>query len=503
MAAPSSVIERERKYEIEAGSGVPRLVGVAGVAVQDDPVEHILDASYYDTGTFRLARSGITLRRRVGGHDAGWHLKLPVSADERQELQLPLGGDPNKVPGRLRRLVRAYTLGEKLVPIAHLRTDRFAHRLADGDGRTVAILTDDHVTGEAGGESARLDEWRELELELDPATDPGRLEEFDRALAEAGASASPWPSKLRRLIGDRVPAPPHGRKKPKAGEVVVTSLREHYARLRRADVGVRLDVEDSVHQMRVATRKLRSALRTFESIVDVPGPLAAELKWLGQELAPARDAEVSEQRLREQLDDVPSELVFGPLRQYLTRYFAREAEEGRTRALAALEGKRYRNLLRALDAVVTDPPLTGRARKPAKSALRKPLRKAAEKLRRAEAAARGLDGLELETALHEVRKKAKRARYAADTVKPVYGEKLREWRKNVKAVQSTLGEHQDTTVGRDVLHHLTIAGHAEGQHTFTFGMLYERDAETAARLRERFAGEWRRLRKGGRPGWLG
>ncbi|WP_284749388.1 CYTH and CHAD domain-containing protein [Amycolatopsis sp. RTGN1] len=502
MAAPSSVIERERKYEIVAGSGVPQLVGVAGVAIQDDPVEHILDASYYDTASFRLARSGITLRRRVGGHDAGWHLKLPVSADERQEIQLPLGGDPNKVPGRLRRLVRAYTLGEKLVPIAHLRTDRFAHRLADGDGRTVAILTDDHVTGEAGGETARLDEWRELELELDPATDPGRLEEFDRALAEAGASASPWPSKLRRLIGDRVPAPPRGRKKPRAGEVVLTSLREHYGRLCRADVGVRLDVEDSVHQMRVATRKLRSALRTFGSIVDVSAPLADELKWLGQQLAPARDAEVSEQRLREQLDDLPSELVFGPLRQYLTRYFAREAEEGRTRALAALEGKRYRNLLRALDKVVTDPPLTGRARKPAKSALRKPLRKAAEKLRRAEAAARDLDGLELETALHEVRKKAKRARYAADTVKPVYGKKLREWRKNVKAVQRTLGEHQDTTVGRDVLHHLAIAGHAEGQNTFTFGMVYERDAEAAERLRERFAGEWRRLRKGGRPGRL-
>jgi CHAD domain-containing protein len=256
--------------------------------------------------------------------------------------------------------------------------------------------------------------------------------------------------------------------------------------------------------MRVATRKLRSALRTFGSIVDkdATAPLAAELKWFGQQLAPARDAEVSEERLRERLDDLPAELVFGPLRQYLTRYFAREAEEGRVQAMTALTGKRYLRLLRALDTVVAEPPLTRRARKPAKSALRKPVRKAARKLRRAEAAARGLDGHELETALHETRKKAKRARYAADTVKPVYGKKLRQWRKNVKAVQSTLGEHQDTAVGRDVLHHLTVAGHGEGQNTFTFGMLYERDAETAEKLRERFAGEWRRLRKGGRPGWL-
>ncbi|SFW80667.1 CYTH and CHAD domain-containing protein [Amycolatopsis australiensis] len=504
MAAPSSVTERERKYEVAAGSGVPRLVGVAGVATQDDPVEEILDASYYDTETFRLARGGITLRRRVGGHDAGWHLKLPVSADERQEIRLPLGGDPHKVPGRLRRLVRAYTLGEKLVPIAHLRTDRFAHRLADAGGRTVATLTDDHLTGEAGGETARLDEWRELELELDPATEPGRLGEFDRALAEAGATASPWPSKLRRLIGDRVPSPPRARRKPTAGDVVLASLREHYGDLRRADVGVRLDAADSVHRMRVATRKLRSSLRTFGSIVDkdATAPLAAELKWLGRQLSPARDVEVGERRLREQLGDVPSELVFGPLRQYLTRQFAREAEEGRARVMAALTGKRYLNLLRALDTVVEEPPLTARAGKPAKSALRKPLRKAAKRLRHAEGATEGLEDRELEKALHEVRKKAKRARYAADTVKPVYGKKLRKWRKNVKAVQQTLGEHQDTVVGRDVLHHLTIAGHGEGQNTFTFGMLYAGDAARAERLRETFARRWRRLEKGGRPGWL-
>jgi CHAD domain-containing protein len=504
MAAPTSVTERERKYEIVPGSGVPRLVGVAGVATQDDPVEQVLDASYYDTETFRLAAAGITLRRRVGGHDAGWHVKLPVSADERQEIQLPLGGEPNKVPGRFKRLVRAYTLGEKLVPIAHLRTDRFAHRLADADGRTVAVLTDDHVTGEAGGETARLDEWRELELELEPGTEPGLLADFDRALVEAGASASPWPSKLRRLIGDRVPEPRRARKKPTAGDVVLAALREHRDQLRRADVGVRLDVEDSVHQLRVASRKLRSALRTFKSIVDEQraAPVAAELKWLGGELAPARDTEVTEERLRGQLDDVPPELIFGPVRQFLTRYFAREAEQGRTRAMAALTAKRYLRLLRALDDLLAEPVSTTKARKPAKAGLRKPVRKAVKKLRSAEAATRGLDGAELETALHEVRKKAKRTRYAADTVKPVYGKKLRKWRKNVKAVQQTLGAHQDTVVGRGVLRHLAVAGHGEGQNTFTFGMVHAQDAETAAKLREEFAGRWRRLGKGDRPGWL-
>ncbi|MET9002451.1 CYTH and CHAD domain-containing protein [Amycolatopsis sp. NPDC004169] len=504
MTAPSRVIERERKYELVAGSGVPRLVGVAGVEAQEDPVEHVLDASYYDTGTFRLARAGITLRRRVGGPDAGWHLKLPVSADERQELQLPLGGDPHKVPGRFRRLVQAYTLGEKLVPIAHLRTDRFAHRLVGAGGRTVAVLTDDHVTGEAGGETARLDEWRELELELDPSAEPGLLEEFDRALVAAGASASPWSSKLRRLVGDRVQPSARLGEKPTAGDVVVAALREHYGRLQRADIGVRVDAEDSVHQLRVAIRKLRSTLRTFGSIVDrrETAVLVSELQWLGRELSPFRDTEVVEERLRRQLDSLPSELVFGPLRQFLTRHFAREAAEGRGRALAALTGKRYLRLLRGLDVVVEVPPLTRKARKPAKAGLWKPLRKAAAKLRRAEAGARGLSGVELEVALHDVRKKAKRARYAGDLVKPVYGKKVRAWRKNVKALQGTLGEHQDTVVGREVLRQLAVSGHGEGQNTFTFGVLYGRDSARAGSLRERFSVEWERVREGKRPRWL-
>ena len=500
----ASLIEREHKYEVGPATVVPRLVGVAGVRTQEDPTERMLDATYYDTPGFRLAQAGITLRRRTGGTDAGWHVKLPVSADAREEIQFPLAGDSAKVPGKLRKLVRAYTLGEDLVSIARLRTDRFSHRLTDADGRTVATLTDDHVTGEAGGETALLDRWRELEVELDPEAAPELLAEFDRALARSGAHPSPWPSKLRRLIGDRVPEPRRRAKKPNAGAVVLASLREHFDALRRADVGVRLDVEDSVHQLRVASRKLRSTLRTFGSIVDkeATAPVADELKWLGGRLSLARDTEVAEERLGAQLDDVPGELVFGPLRQYVTRYFASEAQDGRERALDTVTGKRYLALLQALDNLLEDPPLTRKARKPATSGLRKPLRKATRKLRRAEAATHGLSGTVLETALHDVRKKAKRARYAADTVRPVFGAKLGKWRKNVKAVQSTLGEHQDTVVGRAVVHQLAIAGHGESQNVFTFGLLYAQDAERAERLRQTFAKDWRKLRKGRRPGWL-
>lgn len=497
----ASVIERERKYEIGPATVVPRLAGIAGVETQEAPEERMLDATYFDTLGFRLARAGITLRRRTGGTDAGWHVKLPVSADTRQEIQLPLG-DSQKVPGRLRKLMRAYTLGEDLIPIARLRTDRFEHRLTDAEGHTLATLTDDHVTGEVGGDTLLLDQWRELELELAPDAPSNLLDEFDEALTSSGAFTSPWSSKLRRLIGDRVPEPRRQPRKPTAGDLVLTYLSTQVDQLRRADVGVRLDVDDSIHQLRVACRKIRSALRTFKSIVDAPPSTSAELKRLAGRLAPARDAEVTEERLTARLDEVPGELVLGPLHQYLTRHFAHEAQEGRARAMDALEGKRYLALLRSLDALLEDPPLTKAARKPAKPGLRKAIRQSARRLRRAEAATHGLSGTELETALHDVRKKAKRTRYAADAALPVYGKKLVKWRKNVKAAQSVLGEHQDTVVGREALRHLAIAGHADGQNVFTFGLLYGRDAAEAESLRRAFGKSWRKLRKGTRPGWL-
>ncbi|MEW2506593.1 CYTH and CHAD domain-containing protein [Amycolatopsis sp. NPDC047767] len=504
MNRPVVEIERERKYEVAQDTVVPEFVGGGTVQGQDAPAEEKLDATYYDTTEFSLVRAGITLRRRVGGHDAGWHLKLPVGPDEREELQVPLDADADadagKVPGELNRLLRAHTLGRKLLPIAHLKTDRFSHRLTDSAGQVVATVTDDHVTGEVGGKTARLDRWREIEVELAGDAAPELLDELESTLVDAGARTSRWPSKLRRLIGDRVPDGQVTGKRPDAGEIVGAYLREQLAALQRADVGVRRDVEDSVHQLRVASRKLRSALRTFSSIVDddrIPN-VTRELKWLGGELSPARDGEVVEALVRGWVDGAPAELVVGPVDQFLTRRFAREAVDARKKVLEALRSKRYLVLVQELDAVVSGVPTdTG----PARSVLRKPVRKAAGNLRKAEQAAHGLSGRELEHALHDVRKKAKRARYAADVVRPVFGGKVRGWRKNVKNVQELLGEHQDWVVAGPVVYRLGVDGHDEGVG-FTFGVLYGTAGGVRAGMRREFVSRWKRLEKGDAPKWL-
>ena len=87
----TTVYETEMKYEAPPGTTVPRLSGLPSVAGASGPEEQILEAEYFDTGDMRLIRNGVTLRRRRGGSDPGWHLKLPAGGSTRQEIRVPLG----------------------------------------------------------------------------------------------------------------------------------------------------------------------------------------------------------------------------------------------------------------------------------------------------------------------------------------------------------------------------------------------------------------------------
>ncbi|EYT81058.1 hypothetical protein CF54_21785, partial [Streptomyces sp. Tu 6176] len=125
------------------------------------------------------------------------------------------------------------------------------------------------------------------------------------------------------------------------------------------DPAVRRDLPDSVHRMRVATRRLRSALRTYGRVLDraATAPLAAELKWLAGELGLDRDHEVLAERLTAALDALPETLVTGPVRTRLRLWSASRRAGARSRVLAVLDGGRYLALLDALDALTARPPL--------------------------------------------------------------------------------------------------------------------------------------------------
>jgi CHAD domain-containing protein/CYTH domain-containing protein len=119
-----NVNETEIKYDAPADGGVPNLDGLPQVADMATPDEIELEAEYYDTADLRLLRAGITLRRRRGGDDAGWHLKLPLGGDTRREVRLPPGRVGDAVPGELADLVRVHARGEPLRPVARLTTRR-------------------------------------------------------------------------------------------------------------------------------------------------------------------------------------------------------------------------------------------------------------------------------------------------------------------------------------------------------------------------------------------
>jgi inorganic triphosphatase YgiF len=198
-------IETERKYDVDTGFVLPDLAGAGGSVSMAPPDVQLLEATYFDTDDLRLLGAHITLRRRTGGDDAGWHIKLPVGGDTRRELHFPLGPPSRVVPGEIAAEVARWSGGAPLRPVARLQTRRTVRRLVGGSGEVLAEVADDQVTGSrpdpADPESWRLQEtWREVEVELKSGT-PDLLDAATAGLAAAGASPSRSASKLARVLG--------------------------------------------------------------------------------------------------------------------------------------------------------------------------------------------------------------------------------------------------------------------------------------------------------------
>jgi CHAD domain-containing protein len=507
----TEVLEIERKYELdEPFEQPPDLPGVTVEGLSQET----LDAAYFDTSDLRLLRGGVTLRRRSGGEDEGWHLKLPAGRPgERVELRLPLG-DGARVPDEFVDLTLARTRGAPLAQVARLQTERRRWRLMDGD-TAVAELVSDAVSAErvgqpadgepagggpAGGEPADGEpaggpsQWNELEVEL---VDGQRrlLDELEPRLRELGARPAAAASKVGRalagVLADTRPAS-SGPAPDSAGGVVLDYLRRQVEAILANDPKVRRDEPDSVHQMRVATRRARSALQSFRKILDRERtePVVGELRWLGTVLGSAREAEVQRKRLLGELRALPPELVPGPVVSRVDSHFFASYARAHASALQELRGRRYLDLLDELQRLLDEPPLVERADEPAATVLPRLVGRALRRVRRVLDGDR--QGADRDTALHEARKAAKRARYAAAAVAPAVGKPARRSAKRLKAVQQLLGDHQDLVVSRDELRRLAMTAHAEGESGFAYGVMLGKGLAEADRLRAELPRRWRR-----------
>ncbi len=495
--------EIERKYESD-DSGLPDLTGVAGVAAVIDKGVARLDATYYDTVDERLAASSITLRRRTGGSDAGWHLKFPVAPGVRDEIRSPLS---DTLPRTLAGLVRSRVRDSELVPVVRLRSDRDVRELVDADGRLLAEVSVDAVHAQrlgGDGGSGTTAQWTEIEVELADGGDPAVLDKIEKRLKKAGVQPSSSASKLARALTETAPKKKRGKRPAKtpepvtAGDHVLAYLRAQRDAIVELDPAVRRDVYDSVHRMRVATRRMRSAFRSYGKVLDraVTDPIGEELKWLAGELGVDRDREVLTERLTAALDELPRTLVSGPVRTRLRTWSNARRGGSRRRLIAVLDGKRYLELLETLDALIADPPLLrAAAGEPAKvvgKAVRKDFGLVSALVEQALVLPPGQDR---DLALHEARKKAKRARYSAESAIPALGDPAAGLVRSMKSLQGLLGDHQDSVMAREPLRELARQAHAAGESSFTYGLLYGREERRAAAYEAELPAVWAEIRE--------
>ena len=510
---PSEHAEIERKYEstdvgVIALDDALRRIGSLDIA--GEPVTSSLDATYFDTADLGLLARRITLRRRTGGSDAGWHLKLPVGDDERRELHAPLGRSTRTPPKALLDEARAYLRGRAVDPVATLRTERTERTLRAADGTTVAVVADDHVRSERHADGV-TQEWTEVEVELVDGR-PRDLDVVEKALHKAGLRRSQWPSKLARGLGDLVPDPRPASaltagavgKRTTAGAVVVDHLDQLVAELLAREAGARVDAPDAVHKMRVAARRLRSALATFAPLLDErrSDPLRADLKWLGARLGGPRDAEVQLEGLLDLLERQPAAHVVGPVRRRIGTELRRRHDAAHAELVTALDSERYRRLLTRLDALVVAR-TTDHASRPAREEIRALTATAVHRFDKAERRARSATTVdERDVALHEVRKAAKRARYAAEAANVVGGKAAARLAQRMEDVQEVLGEHQDAVTARVLLRELALTAHAAGENAFTYGVLHGAEHERARLARAGYEDVLRAARDPKVRGWI-
>jgi len=525
-------VEREVKLGAWPGLALPDLTGVVpgGSVLALQPQR--LTATYHDTADLRLARWGITVRHRradvdgADGHEE-WTVKLPGTTEGPGLVRTEhsFTGAEHRVPADARHLLGGYIRSATLVPVARLQTARLRLEVRDADGEPLVEIDDDEVSVLVTGPGRRsrrvAARFREIEVELVTGAQTKILEEIVRCLQAAGAGpADPTPKVMRALgpaalLPAEVVVPPVG-PGSNAADVVQAAIASGVVRLLAHDPGVRLgDDPEDVHQARVATRRLRSDLRTFRPLLDPDWTAAVrdELGWIAALLGGVRDTDVLLERLRRQaaaLSPTDAKAAVSLLRR-----LEAQRNDARAALLEAFDSHRYIELLDGLVTAAAAPPLALAAggadatTEPAPGHVPLPLQPAKDVVpelvqrpwRHLARAVGELGDAPEDTSLHHVRVLAKRCRYAAEAAVPVAGKDARRLAEAVADVQGVLGDFNDAVVAEAWLRGAAARGPAV--LAVAAGQLIAANRVEAEAGRQAWARAWKKASSKRLRDWLG
>lgn len=500
--SPSDSIEVELKFDVEAGLPAPDLIELV-VTQEDpessvdavtgsigDPESYLLEATYYDTADTLLARNRMTLRRRTGGTDAGWHLKRPSSVvGGRRETAISFdeGGDED-VPAVLREQVLTVIRAGELVPVATITTDRTVTIVRDENGDSLAEFCEDIVSAESLLPGGTVNRWAEWEFEL-TGGDHKLLKRARKVLLAAGARRASSESKLARTIGtsphdDLIRALP---KKATALGLVQFDLALHRDAVLTWDPIARENGDDAIHQMRVAARKIRSILRSYPGAIapEASGPVADELRLLAEVLGDARDREVALAANEHLLarENAPADLVKVLIDDEIVRH-----ERSLKAVRFAMSTPRYLQLLDDLDGLINAPIPGHAAKQDARDAAAEAVGGAYARMLKAEKKLKKLSvwSPEWVEQLHTIRKRAKAVRYTAESAAPLQRRALERAGKDAKSVQTHLGIFQDTVLNREHLAKAAANPTLSREALFVLGRMDAREEARGRRAVKRY-----------------
>ena len=499
--------EVERKVRVDDAFDIsPVLENLGEYRARRGPA-FTMHADYYDTDELTLFRWRITLRRREGGLDQGWHLKLPVSGGhvgDRDEVRLEL---TDHVPARLGDIVSPL-IGEKpLKAQVVVETLRTPVSIVDADGRMLAEVVDDQVTVHLPGQPDS--HFREIEVEAADASDAASLTCMDAVVEKflaAGGSLG-TASKAASALGARaggecdVPEPKLPSSHVMAVDVVRVAIASGVRALMLADVDVRRDAPDAAHAMRVAARRLRAFLHTFGEFFDSEWRhrMSDELAWVASELGSIRDTEVLLQRLLDHADSL-GEKDAERVRGFLNAQVGQRLSSARASALAALRSDRHQYLIEDLIDAAKNPSALPLAYADYSERMTKLAADSWDEFRNA---VRELEIDSPSAEWHHARILAKRARYAMEALAPLEGKAVKRLAHALAIATGLLGIHQDAFVAREALNTLASSPGTSGAIGLLLGRLYEYESDEEIIDRFRFMDAWPDIKKTARKvEWL-